>query len=373
MKLVLGFILIVLSTNLVRAQLSYDGKMGSGLRFKTKDNSFYLKYRTRIQTRWDFEYIPVNAIFQNRAYVKRARLKFDGYFINEDLRYKIEYDVVGGYVRDAVIKYRIGKFDFWFGQTKLPGNRERVVSSGNLQLVDRSVFNYDFTLDRDIGIQLHHHFYIGKVLVRDIYAVSSGGGILDNHMHDGMSYTAKLEILPFGSFTNKGDYKFADLYRESKPKLSIASHINFNKSAYKDRGQVGMDLKSKADLLLLGFDLYFKYSGYSALFEYGSRTVTKGNVIVYDDNGDMLGAYYVGKGLNFQTGYVFKSNWEISGRYASTLPEEALGFSEIQDITLGLSKYIIGHNFKIQTDFTLRQIQGESDRLIGRIQMEFQF
>ena len=32
-------------------------------------------------------------------------------------------------------------FELWFGQAKLPGNRERVVSSGNLQLVDRSILN----------------------------------------------------------------------------------------------------------------------------------------------------------------------------------------------------------------------------------------
>jgi len=373
MKLVLGIILFALSTNLIMAQVHYDGKMGGGIRFKTKDNSFYLKYRTRIQTRWDFEYTPYNALFQNRAYVKRARLKFDGYFVNEDLRYKIEYDVVGGYVRDAVIKYRMGKFDVWFGQTKLPGNRERVVSSGDLQLVDRSIFNSHFTLDRDIGVQLHHHFYLGKVLVRDIYAITAGDGILDNRMHDGLSYTAKLELLPFGAFTKKGDYRLADLVREPKPKLSIAAYTNFNKAAHKDRGQVGIDLNDKADLLLLSFDLFFKYRGYSALFEYGSRTVTDGSAIVYDDNGDILGAYYAGKGLNFQTGYVFKSNWEISGRYANTLPESGLKLSKMQDITLGLSKYIVGHNFKIQTDFTLRQIQGTSDRIIGRIQMEFQF
>ena len=40
------------------------------------------------------------------------------------------------------------------GQGKLPGNRERVISSGNLQFVDRSRLNSRFNIDRDFGAQL---------------------------------------------------------------------------------------------------------------------------------------------------------------------------------------------------------------------------
>ena len=34
-------------------------------------------------------------------------------------------------------------WELWAGQTKLPGNVERVISSGDLQLVDRSLLNKD--------------------------------------------------------------------------------------------------------------------------------------------------------------------------------------------------------------------------------------
>ena len=373
MRYLIAILLTFLFTTNILAQLSYDGGIGNGIQFKTKDNSFFLKYRTRIQTRWDFEYVPDANVFQNHAYVKRARLKFDGYFVNKNLRYKIEYDVVGGYVRDAAIKYRMGNFDIWFGQAKLPGNRERVVSSGDLQLVDRSIFNSHFTLDRDIGAQLHHHFYIGNVLIRDIYAISAGDGILNNRMSEGMSFTGKLEVLPFGKFAKKGDYKFADLLREPKPKLSIAAYANFNKSAYKDRGQIGVDLNSKADLLLMGFDLFFKLRGYSALLEIGQRKITDGSPLVYDNQGSVIGSYYAGWGMNFQTSYVLKSNWEFTGRYANTVPDAITPNRIIEDFTFGISKYIIEHNFKIQTDFTFRKTQGVADVFIGRIQVEFQF
>ena len=365
--------ILIMFVNLAFAQLVMEGKPGSGIQFKNKDNSFYLKFRTRIQPRWEIEYVPDKNLLMNRAFVKRARLKFDGHFINSNLRYKIEYDVVGGYVRDAMIKYRMGNFDLWFGQGKLPGNRERVVSSGYLQLVDRSIYNKYFTLDRDVGIQLHHQFSIGNVVVRDQYAITSGDGILDNQMSKGFAFTGKLEVLPFGKFTGKGDYKLADLIREKTPKLAIAGYGSFNKSAYKDRGQIGINLNSNADLLVLGVDLLFKYRGYSFLFETGQRQVTSGSALVYNTSDVLIGTFYTGWGMNAQTGYVFKNMWEVSVRYANTTPDDNPINPEITDYTIGLSKYIVNHSFKIQADFTLRQIQHVSDQVIGRFQVEYQF
>ena len=56
---------------------------------------------------------------------------------------------------DAVVKYAFSKNQqIWFGQTKLPGNRERVISSMALQFVDRSNVNSKFNIDRDFGVQL---------------------------------------------------------------------------------------------------------------------------------------------------------------------------------------------------------------------------
>ncbi|OYT11713.1 MAG: hypothetical protein B6I18_03215 [Bacteroidetes bacterium 4572_112] len=121
MKQILSLIFIGISF-LSIGQVTYKG-IGSGFRYKSSDNSFYMKATTRIQPQWDFKYNYIDSSFSNKAVIGRARLKFDGYLINENLRYKIEYDLVNGYVRDAVIKYRMGNFDLWFGQTKLPGKK----------------------------------------------------------------------------------------------------------------------------------------------------------------------------------------------------------------------------------------------------------
>src|SRR5690606_20106056 len=104
--------------------------------------------------------------------IRRARLKFDGFAYSPKLRYKIELglsnqDIAGAseftgdaprIIYDAVIMWRFYQnFELWAGQTKLPGNRERVISSANLQLIDRSLLNSTFNIDRDIGFQLRHN------------------------------------------------------------------------------------------------------------------------------------------------------------------------------------------------------------------------
>ena len=366
-------LLILLFTTSISAQIKYEGGgIGKGIRINNADDSFYLRFRTRIQVRWDFENTPATDLFVNEAKVKRSRLKFDGYFLNKDLRYKIEYDVVKGYVRDAVIKYRKGNFDFWFGQTKLPGNRERVVSSGDMQTVDRSIYNKYYNLDRDIGIQLHHSFYIGKVLIRDIYAVTSGNGIQNQKKSTGLTYTGKLEVLPMGKFTRNNDYLGSDLYREESPKLSFAFYGSLNQGAYKTKGQIGNIVDGEADLVNYGGDLLFKYSGYSFLVEGGTRTVSSADKPYFDEDGKPI-FYYSGYGANAQTGYVFKNNWEILGRYAFTEPRTTDIGNKITEYTFGINKFIIGQEFKIQADITYRDELTRDPMYIARIQMEFQF
>jgi len=379
-NLLLGALMLFLWSGITNAQTvdELSAQVGKGIEFKSSDDLFYLKFRTRVQIRWDF----INGLkdngadpyFEDKAWVKRSRLKFDGYFLNKSLVYKIEYDVVGGYVRDAIFKYKKDNYQIWFGQGKLPSNRERVVSSANLQLVDRSIFNKNYTLDRDVGVQFHHQFNIGKAVVHDRWAVTSGDGIRNNDYAPGVSLTGKLEVLPLGEFKSKSLYKSADLKREETPKMAFAGYVNFNKDASKDRGQVGSVIEgASADLLNIGGDFLLKYRGYSLMVEAATRSVTDDNEFFYNEEEDEVYAYYTGYGANIQTGYVFKNNWELSGRYSFTKPNETDFHDDINDYTIGVSRYIIGHNFKFQGDVTYRELPAGQDRIITRFQMEFQF
>ena len=62
-------------------------------------------------------------------------------------------------ILDAVIKYQFNKhWDFWAGQTLLPGNRSHLIYSGHLQFVDQSWSNEMFNVDRDAGMWLFGEF-----------------------------------------------------------------------------------------------------------------------------------------------------------------------------------------------------------------------
>lgn len=83
---------------------------------------------------------------------------------------------------------------------------------------------------------------------------------------------------------------------------------------------------------------------------------------------------YTGQGLNFQGGYVFKNNWEISGRFTTILPDNTFSSNDTQNqYTLGGSKYIVGHKLKIQTDLSYSTIAGESSSLEYRLGFDLHF
>ena len=82
------------------------------------------------------------------------------------------------YILDAVLMWNFYEnFELWVGQTKLPGNIERVISSGNLSLIDRSILNSRFNIDRDVGFQIRHLTRIGKTFItREKFSFSQGEG-----------------------------------------------------------------------------------------------------------------------------------------------------------------------------------------------------
>ncbi|PTM06930.1 MAG: porin, partial [Bacteroidetes bacterium] len=148
---------------------------GKGLiNYTAADSTFSTKVSARIQSRFNSTWNYDNNEYGNAEYnfiIRRARLKFDGWAYSPKLKYKIELGLsnrdLGGInsftnnapnqILDAVIMWSFAKnWELWAGQTKLPGNVERVVSSANLQFIDRSILNSRFNIDRDLGFQIRH-------------------------------------------------------------------------------------------------------------------------------------------------------------------------------------------------------------------------
>lgn len=367
------------------AQDKTKSKFGKGITIVAQDSSFSMKFSTRIQSLYEGQYNTDTHDYSDGFQIRRARLKFDGFVYDPSFEYKIELavansDITSGsipesgntanFVLDAVVKWNFYKrWSVWFGQTKLPGNRERIISSQALQFVDRSLLNAQFNLDRDAGLQLVYN----APKVNIIGSVSMGEGrnmIIDNV--GGYDYTVRGEYLPFGQFKKKGDYISADLGREETPKLSVGVSYDFNDRASRERGQLGDFFDVQRDLSTWFVDSHFKYRGFSSLIEYAHREAPDGPVI-FNDWGEFENAFYTGNGISIQGGYLFKSNFEVAARFTDINPQAVTQRNDHTQYTLGVSRYFVDHSLKVQGDVSLTQETGAPDMWMYRFQVEVAF
>ena len=373
-------------------------KFGKGLfNLIGKDSSFSMNISARMQmlgtSNWD-----VNNGLSNPSsslLVRRARLKFSGFAYSPKLTYKLELGLsnrdIGKassftneapkYILDAVVKWNFsGNFVLWFGQTKLPGNRERVISSGDLQQVDRSLLNSRFNIDRDMGFQLRHHFNLtDKFIVKEMFSMSQGEGrnITTGNL-GGHQYTTRVELLPFGKFASKGDYRGSDLKFEPAPKLALGFTYDFNNDAVKNRSNQGSYMTNdtgfySTNISTVFVDAMYKHKGFSLMAEYAYRDAE--DAFAKNSDGTLTGdEVQVGNALNLQTGYLLSKTLEISGRYTNIdWDSDITGKGAENQYTLGLSKYIVGHKLKVQTDVSYLDLASKTNQFMYRLQVDIHF
>ncbi|MFT4762654.1 MAG: phosphate-selective porin OprO/OprP [Paraglaciecola sp.] len=377
-------------------------KFGKGLQITAADSSMQLKIGFRFQSLFNSQgALGENEEWESSFLIRRSRLKFSGWAFNPNVKYKVEMALSNKDLKsssdfeetseapkiilDAVVKWKFHEnFTLWAGQTKLPGNRERVVSSQKLELVDRSLVNSIFNIDREMSVQLHGKYKVGNSVIKPIVSWSFGEGrnVTMNNV-GGYNYTGRLEYMPFGDFASKGDYFEGDLKREKKPKLSIGATINVNQGASRQK-QSGKFLIDAAgdylehDLRTFFVDMMFKYNGFSILGEYAHKEVTDMKTNDFSNFESLIDAngrsYYTGSGLNVQAGYLFKKNWQVVGRFTTVSPNYEISFTGINEYTLGISKYIVEHNLKVQSDVSLIDKDGAANNSLRyRLQFEFAF
>jgi phosphate-selective porin OprO/OprP len=382
----------------INSQESNAPKFGKGLfNLIGKDSTWSMKVGLRFQTLATSSWNASKGLSNpaSSILIRRSRLKFDGFAYSPKLKYKVELglsnrDQSGAseytsntprYILDAVLKWNFsGNFILWFGQTKLPGNRERVISSANLQQVDRSLLNSRFTIDRDIGIQLRHHFNLTDTfLVKEIFSMAQGEGrnVTTGNI-GGHQYTTRVELFPFGDFAGKGDYKGSDLKFEQDPKLSIGFAYDFNNNASKTRSNQGSYMLNdtgfySTNVSTFFIDAMYKHKGFSFMAEYANRDAK--DPFAKNSDGSLTGdEVQVGHGLNLQSGYLLSKTVEVSARYTNiSLDENITGKGAENQYTLGLSKYISGHSLKVQTDLGYTDIGFKTNQLLFRVQVDIHF
>jgi phosphate-selective porin OprO/OprP len=384
----------------IQAQQISDTKFGKGmLNFIAKDSSFSVKFAPRMQSRFESKWNYDGQSYDSKELnflVRRARLKFDGFAFTKNLKYKLELglsnrDISGAsdfnrntprYILDAVVMWNFHKgFELWAGQTKLPGNIERVVSSANLQLIDRSLLNSKFNIDRDMGIQLRHKSRWGKTFVsREKFAISQGEGRnITEGNKGGLQYTSRLELLPFGEFKSKGDYSQSDLSREEALKAMFSVTYDYNQNAVKTRSNMGSYMFRadgslfQTDISTWFVDAMVKYEGFALMGEYAKRSADELFALQADGQTRTGDVVNVGSALNLQSSYLFQNNVELTVRYTTLDFSSVTKISDLSQLTFGLSKYVVGHKLKIQTDLSFSQKNGNQDYVQFRTGFDLHF
>jgi phosphate-selective porin OprO/OprP len=115
--------------------------------------------------------------------------------------------------------------------------RERNIADVNPLLIDRSLANNEFNVDRDVGLDLRSEDLGGVKKLRYYAGVFLGEGRDANKFTDpGFMYVGRVDVLPFGLFD---DYEASDMWRLKKFRLSVSGAYAFIDRAHKDRGVLG--------------------------------------------------------------------------------------------------------------------------------------
>lgn len=370
---------------------------GRGLTVRSADRAFSLTIRGRVQALAELELehddrgtpAPADDEYDPTVdfMVRRARLLFSGNLISSDLAYYVQLGFAPRDMepdlliplRDAYLTWTgLRDFSLRVGQMKVPFNRERVISSSSLQLVDRSIVNAELTLDRDIGVQAFSNdlFGLGGYLGYQLGIFGGEGRLRVNGDDAGLLYVARIQVQPFGAFEDS--YSEVDFTREERPRLSIGFGGAYNHLATRDRSTTGGFFESGSFTYgHLELDAIFKYAGLSVQGELlvrhaiggssrvGTRMLPDGTSEMYTEEARN------GIGWMIQAGYLFSREvpLEVAARWAEVRPigpEDGMGgmitaLSPRREIVVGASWYPIEHALKLQFDYSILSSSTEFD------------
>ena len=380
-------------------------KFGEGLNFRAEDGTA-IRFTGYIQPFMESKHYTEldenNTKYRFR--LRRARFRLDGNLKNERFKYRFAFDLSGtseagdattNYLLDAFVSYDItNRIKATFGQrSTYTDNRELFMSSNSLQLVERSRVTSAFASIREFGLFLQGNFRTGRgSYLRPYFVLTNGdGGNVLGKDHGGLKIGGRIDFLPFGLFTNKGQFRQADVMRETAPKLVIGTNFSHNNGMSSRRGRGSgdriylndLDEESLPDFTKYGADLLFKYNGFSVLGEYVKTDATVPNDItqrvrssngtVTSDftpqvagNGDIndiinyvRGRMMLGSAYNIQAGYLFKNGISLDVRYTHLEADEhsflnnATFYNRPNYYSFGISKYLSrNYGAKIQASWT---------------------
>ncbi len=361
--IIIGFILCSLVTFAQKEQKEFYITKGKGYEFHFFNDTYLLQidFRGQFRASYPYDSFPVDGEdfndYETELGISRARIKIGGYVLKPYYNFYFEQDIRGGNLLD--FRAQLEKLPYLklrVGQWKARYSRERIISSGKQEGLERSLINSVFTIDRQQGISLYGD--IGKEGSQDIqywasvFMGTGRGGNPDQDNH--LMYMLRLQYNPIG----KADaFTGSDLKRHQKFTSSIAIAGVTNTSPYtsfstRGGGQLygfepGISGQYKVDQAM--FETAFKYKGIAWQQEFHYKKINdQVNLTITE----MIGNY-------FQLGYFLNESFSKLPPQFEVFSRFAFYDANIHSIdnmnyeyTIGCNWFFKGHKNKLTFDYS---------------------
>ncbi len=374
--------------------------LGKGLQFNFNKGDYQFRLGGMIQPQVGFNKdSTADATYSLNS--RRTFFNLSGKAKKEKISFLVQTDFsLATPLLDAWVAYAPSKYlSLTFGQhLAIANNREMTFMETNLQFLERSLLSKQYSATgREFGLALASEINIGNLLILPKAAVTSGDGRNSfgssgtDYDLGGLKYAARIDVLPFGNFTEGNDKLLADLAFEAKPKLLIGAAYSHNIGATQATGEGHGDFflynnlgkNQLPDYRKLYYDILFKFKGISLLAEYVIGTAKMPEIAYSDATGlnrleqtQISEFLALGTGFNAHASYVFRKKYGIDVRYATTTREfgsnENSVIKDQQELTYGITKYVQANHLKINASLTHLTL-GSNSSLIGTLLVQLVF
>lgn len=312
--------------------------------------------------------------------INRGRLKLGGHVLRPWLQIYSEYDFNKAWLLDYRTTFIIQDWlQVRAGQWKSDFNRERIDSSGKQQLVDRSIANYWFTVDRQLGAAAFGRFGTGESFDSSYWLeVLSGngrGGGLDN---DQALVLARYQWNVLGRVLA---FSQSDIQRQDPAAASIALAGVYGQTPYTRFSSSGggqlpgyeQGDQGKYRLYQAMLETAYQFNGFAYQQELHWKKIDDRTA---QSTRELWGGY-------IQLGYFFHERWpavpeplELAGRFALVDPDTSMDDDLQQEWTLGANWFFKGHRNKLSADVSriiLDAPDGEASETRLRFQWDVSF
>jgi phosphate-selective porin len=299
--------------------------------------------------------------------VNRARLKVGGNTVHPWLRYYFEYELAASKLLDfRVWITRWSALRLKVGQWKAQYSRERIISSGKQQLVDRSLINRKFTIDRQQGLSLFGRLEGGGVVDLSYWmSVFTGSGRGNNTNGDShLMWMTRLQWNPFGRVL---EFSGSDTARHEAPTAGVTVAAVTNRSPYTrfstsgggelEGFEPGEPGQYRVDQAM--FETAFMWRGLSWQQELHWKSIEdriNGGTTILRGNYAQLG-YFLGESFPRLSDAL-----EIAARHAIYSPDKNDSNDIEQEFSVAANWFFVGHRNKLSAEvshFDFRETRDE--------------